>query len=307
MELAILLFRKILNMFLIMGIGAVLYKKEVISDRTTEDLGRVLIQVVLPSVVFSQMWTDYTPERQQSLIRCLALGLAAQAVAIGISWLVFHKDEDAAHRGCSAFSNVGFFGIPVVTAAMGSTAVFFVAPTVGTANLLMSTLLVMWLSGSTQYVKLRSVLLNPALISLVCGTVLFFLRVPKPEIVSDLLGTVNQLNTPIALLLSGAFLAKSDLIGALSKGRVWQVTLMRLVLIPAMILLLFRLLPVGTLDEKTAVWISLSCPIGMNLPVYSRLYRPDDVAVSAEEVCITTLLSMITLPLGLLAVSAVIG
>ncbi len=307
MELAILLFRKILNMFMIMGIGAVLYKKEVISDRTTEDLGRVLIQVVLPSVVFSQMWTDYTHERQQSLIRCLALGLAAQAVAIGVSWLIFRKDEDAAHRGCSAFSNVGFFGIPVVTAAMGSTAVFFVAPTVGTANLLMSTLLVMWLSGSTQYVKLRSVLLNPALISLVCGTVLFFLRVPKPEIVSDLLGTVNQLNTPIALLLSGAFLAKSDLIGALRKGRVWQVTLMRLVLIPALILLLFRLLPVGTLDEKTAVWISLSCPIGMNLPVYSRLYRPDDVAVSAEEVCITTLLSMITLPLGLLAVSAVIG
>ena len=107
MELAILLFRKILNMFIVMGIGAVLYKKNVISDHTTEELGRVLIQVVLPSVVFSQMWTDYTPEKQQSVIRCLVLGIAAQAVAIGVSWLIFRRDEGDNMR-IRAYEKAGF-------------------------------------------------------------------------------------------------------------------------------------------------------------------------------------------------------
>jgi hypothetical protein len=232
--------------------------------------------------------------------------MLAQALAVGAAWLRFRKDSEAASRGCSAFSNVGFFGIPVVTAVMGSSAVFYLSPTVGTANLLMSTLLVIWFSRSASNISLKGVLLNPALISLAAGTVLFFLRVPRPAVVSDLLTTLNQLNTPVALLLSGAFLARSDLLGALRKPEVWRVTLWRLVLIPLGILVLFRFLPVGTVDEKTAIWISLSCPIGMNLPVYARLYDPDSVAVCAEEVCITTLLSIITLPAGLLAADLIL-
>ena len=306
MEIVSLLIWKILNMFIVMGIGAFLYKKEVVSDRTTEELGKVLIQVVLPSVVLSQMWTDYSAEKQQTVIRCFVLGMLAQALAVGAAWLRFRKDSEAASRGCSAFSNVGFFGIPVVTAVMGSSAVFYLSPTVGTANLLMSTLLVIWFSRSASNISLKGVLLNPALISLAAGTVLFFLKVPRPAVVSDLLTTLNQLNTPVALLLSGAFLARSDLPGALRKPEVWRVTLWRLVLIPLGILVLFRFLPVGTVDEKTAIWISLSCPIGMNLPVYARLYDPDSVAVCAEEVCITTLLSIITLPAGLLAADIIL-
>ena len=189
---------------------------------------------------------------------------------------------------------------------MGSAAVFYLSPTIGTANLLMSTLLVLWFSRRTDAISLKGVLMNPALISLAAGLVLFFLRVPRPDIVSDVLNTLSQLNTPVALLLSGAFLAKSDLLGALRKPEVWRVTLWRLVLIPAGILLLFRILPIGSVEEKTAIWISLSCPIGMNLPVYARLYDPDSVAACAEEVCITTLLSIVTLPLGLLAAGMIL-
>lgn len=77
-------------------------------------------------------------------------------------------------------------------------------------------------------------------------------------------------------------------------------------LIPAGIMLLFSILPIGSVEEKTAIWISLSCPIGMNLPVYARLYDPDSVAVCAEEVCITTLLSIVSLPVGLLAAEMVL-
>ena len=306
MEIVKLLVWKILTMFMVMGIGAYLYRKKVISDRTTEELGKVLIQVVLPSVVLSQMWTEYSAEKQQTVIRCFVLGMLAQILAVGAAWIRFRRDDEAASRGCSAFSNVGFFGIPVVTAVMGSSAVFYLSPTMGTANLLMSTLLVLWFSRSTKDIDLKSVLLNPALISLAAGLVLFFLRIPRPEIVSDVLSALNQLNTPVALLLSGAFLARSDLLGALRKPEVWRVTLWRLVLIPAGIMLLFSILPIGSVEEKTAIWISLSCPIGMNLPVYARLYDPDSVAVCAEEVCITTLLSIVSLPVGLLAAEMVL-
>ena len=193
MEIVKLLVWKILTMFMVMGIGAYLYRKKIMSDRTTEELGKVLIQVVLPSLVLSQMWTDYSAEKQQTVIRCFVLGMLAQMLAVGVSWIRFRRSDEAASRGCSAFSNVGFFGIPVVTAVMGSAAVFYLSPTMGAANLLMSTLLVLWFSRSTKNIDIKSVLLNPALISLVAGLTLFFLRVPRPAIVSDVLSALNQL------------------------------------------------------------------------------------------------------------------
>ena len=134
MEIVKLLVWKILTMFMVMGIGAYLYRKKVISDRTTEELGKVLIQVVLPSVVLSQMWTEYSAEKQQTVIRCFVLGMLAQILAVGAAWIRFRRDDEAASKGCSAFSNVGFFGIPVVTAVMGSSAVFYLSPTMGTAE-----------------------------------------------------------------------------------------------------------------------------------------------------------------------------
>ena len=300
MEIVSVLFWKILNMFCIMLIGALLYKRRILTDVSTDDLGKILINLVIPAIVLSQMWTDYTADKEEALVRCFILGVLGEMVAICSAWIRFGRRQDAVSRGSTAFSNVGFFGIPVVTAVLGQQALFSLGPNLGTLNLLMSTLLVVWLSHSTKAVSLKNILLNPALLSLAAGLLLFFFRVPKPQFVDGLLGTISQLNTPVALLLSGAFLARSNILRALGKGKVWLVCIWRLVLIPAMIMVLYKFLPVGTPEEKKAIWISLACPVGMNLPVYAKLYDKKDVPLATEQVCISTLLCMITIPVGVM-------
>ena len=45
MEIAVLLFWKIATMFCVMGIGAFLYRKGILSDKSTEDLGQLRKQI----------------------------------------------------------------------------------------------------------------------------------------------------------------------------------------------------------------------------------------------------------------------
>ena len=279
-----------------MGMGYILYRKNMLTDQSTGDLGKVLINLVIPSVVLNQMWTEHTPEKQNALINTFILAVLGLAVALTASRLRFFSQEYAVDRGGSSFSNVGFFGIPMVTAALGSAAVFNVSSAIALSNLLMSTVLAAWLSGKKDTVSLKGVIRHPALITFVAGVLLFFLRVPKPQFCSDVLATITQLNTPIALLLSGAFLAKSDLRSAVTNLRVWRTCLWRLVIIPLCILALFRIAPLGTPEEKKSVWLALSCPIGMNLTVFAKLYDEEHIGLAAEEVCSSTLLCIFTLP-----------
>ena len=261
MEIAVLLFWKIATMFCVMGIGAFLYRKGILSDKSTEDLGQVLVQLIIPSVILNQLWTENTPEKQTVLIQSFILSAAALVLSAVISYLRFPKKEDAILRGGSTFSNVGFFGIPVVTAVMGTDAVFTIAPTVALCNLLMSSLLVYWLSGRKDTISISGLLRMPTVIVLFAGILLFSLKIPKPNICADVLSTVTQLNTPVALILTGAFLAKSDLRKALRNPAVWRVSVWRLIIIPLATLALLRLIPLGSPDEKRALWICLSCPM----------------------------------------------
>ena len=306
MDIAILLFWKILNMFCVMGIGAFLLRKGILTDKSTEDLGQVLVQLIIPSVILNQLWTENTPEKQAVLIHSFILSAAALALSAVISYLRFPHKEDAITRGGCTFSNVGFFGIPVVTAVMGSTAVFTISPTVALCNLLMSSLLVYWLSGRRDTISISGLLRLPTVAVLFAGLILFALKIPKPDFCAELLSTITQLNTPVALLLTGAFLAKSDLAKAFRNPYVWRVCLWRLVLIPLATLLLLKIVPLGSPEEKKALWICLSCPIGMFLPIFARLHDKEHVSLAAEEVCITTLMCILTLPPGLMLTSMVL-
>ena len=71
--------------------------------------------------------------------------------------------------------------------------------------------------------------------------------------------------------------------------------LMRLVVIPAAVGLVFWLMPVDNLPLITAVFLTAATPVGANICVFAQQYRCD-YEFSVVTVCLSTVLSVITVP-----------
>ena len=301
MEMALLLLRQIGLMFVLICIGFIFYRKQLISDKGSEDLSRILLNLVVPVVIINNLWIERTAERTGELLQSSFLACICMAAALLVSKLVFGKKNGIAEFS-SSFSNAAFMGIPLITAVCGSEAVFYVSAFIVLINALQWTLGAVMLTGDRSLMKPAKVIRNPIVISVAVGLLLYILNLPKPVFVQNVFTTIIGMNTPLAMIVSGVFLANSDLMKIFGKKNIWLVSLIRLVVIPVLTLVLLKITPVGTQVMKTAVMICAACPVGSNVAVFARLYGKDDTE-AVEYVCVTTILSLLTLPVAVMAVN----
>ena len=104
---------------------------------------------------------------------------------------------------------------------------------------------------------------------------------------------------PMVLFLVGAQLGESDLPALLRDGRAWGMAALRLVLVPGLTLLLWRLLA-GELTEAGQTIVLLSAmPSGTCCALFTRQYG-GDWQLATRCVMLSTLLCAATVPLWLI-------
>lgn len=136
---------------------------------------------------------------------------------------------------------------------------------------------------------------NPVVIAIVVGVVLFVSRIPVPGIVTSTLGYIAGMNTPVAMLLMGTYMAKLSWRQLLLDKRAYGCVLLRLVVIPAAILLVFWVLPVQNENVALAAYLAAATPVGANICVFAQQYECD-YQFSVVTVCLSTVLSILTVP-----------
>jgi Predicted permeases len=304
MEIGMILLKQIVIMFVLMGVGFFLFRKKMITNQGSKDIGKILLYIVIPVVIISSFWIERTPEKTTALVQSAAISAVCMFLAVFISWLIFGK-RNGISCFSTAFSNAGFIGIPLVQAVLGSDAVFYISIMIVLINALQWTFGVYMISGNKEVMNLKAVIKNPIVVSVVIGLFLYFLNVPCPEMASTLFSSIKGLNTPLAMIVSGVFLAQSDLGRMFAKKEVWTVSLFRLVLIPLITMFVFWVIPFGTLNIKLAVLIASACPVGSNAAIFAQQYEKS-YTEAVENVCMSTLLCLITLPLVVTAASMIL-
>lgn len=295
MELTVLLLRQIAIMFILMGIGFIFYRRKLITDEGSRDFAKVLINLVVPVVVLSNFCIEYTPEKGRDFLTSVIISTACMLLSVLLSRLVFHK-RDRISEFSAAYPNTGFIGLPLVNAVLGSQAVIHITMMVIYVNILQWTYGVYTITDDKSTVSLRKIISNPVIFAFVLGLIIFFCQIPVPSFAKNIFSIIAGLNTPLAMIVSGVYLAQSDLLKMLKNTNSYLVTLMRLIVIPLATLVLIRFLPVGSLDMKMAILIASACSCGSNVAVFAQLYHKDYVS-AVEQVCMSTVFSLISIPL----------
>jgi predicted permease len=281
-------------MFILSGIGFILFKAGKLTLEGSKNIGNILIFLSLPCVIINGFRVERTPERITGFLLSIVAAVVALLIAIAISKLFFKNDEIAAFS--SSFSNPGFFGVPLIVASMSDGAVFYIASFIACINILQWSYGVSLLTHGKSGFTVKNLLKAPFVYATLIGIVLFLTQLQLPTIIDKCIGFLAGLNTPLAMFTIGIYLAQVDIVNMIKRKSAYMTALVRLIIIPLVTLAALWAIPSSLTEMKIAILIASACPVGSNVAVYAQLHN-SDYGYAVEEVVISTLLSVISIPL----------
>lgn len=299
MEILGLLISKLLVMFLFMMVGVILFQKNIITEAGSESLASLLIHLILPCVIINGFFAERTTEKLYAFLISLFVSVLILSVSIFIARKCFSQNPIG--HFAAAFSNPGFFGIPLIVSVLGADNVFYIAPFIACLNILQWTYGVAVLKNEKIAINFGKIIKAPFTISFMVGIVLFLSQIPTPDILKTVISASADLNTPIAMIVSGIYLAKANIRSMLTEMNFYKISIVRLVLIPAVSLLLLSLIPSAFISVKMSLYLAAACPVGSNVAVYAQLHGKNYI-YAVQSVVLSTLLSMVTIPLWVLVI-----
>lgn len=312
--MAFTIFKQVVIMFILAGVGYAMYKAKKISDEGSKSLGNILIFLSLPCVIINGFLVERTPERIQGLILSAILALVVILLSMLISRICCGRH--ALDNFAGSFANPGFFGVPLIVASFESGAVFYIAAFIAFLNLFQWTYGVGLLQKSNEQGLLiknethvsfgsrlaegirqnsKKLVKAPFMIAIVIGLFFFFTAIPMPEILGKCVSFIAGINTPLAMFTIGIYMAQTNLLKMFIKPRLYLVSLVKLVIIPVITLLLLKVLPFDNETMKMCILIAAACPVGSNIAVYAQLHKKN-YGYAVETVVVSTIFSIITIP-----------
>lgn len=285
-------------MLILILIGAGCFRFRLLSKETVSEISKLVLTVVNPIVILLAYQRELKTELVANLGWTFLLSALSYAIAMAISYLAVRNKEGretAIERFSCIYSNCGFMGIPLVQAMFGYEGVFYLTAFVTLFNLLAWTHGVMQISGQKSLKSVAKVLRSPAIIAIALGMLLFFTQITIPSLLTETLSMVGSLNTPLAMFVAGATIAQTDLLGVLKKPRVFYISFLKLLVIPAAVIALFLLFPLDSTMEMT-VLAATAAPSAAMCTMQCLNYQKN-AAYASELFGVTTLLSVATMPL----------
>lgn len=300
-----LLIQQVLIMFLLAGIGYLCFRTKKISMEGCRTISNILIYLSLPAVIINSFLVEFSTEKLMGLVYSSLAAALVVLVSVILSRLFFSKD--AVLNFASSFSNPGFFGIPLIVATLSDSAVFYVAAFIAFVNLLQWSYGVALLTTDPSAVKEKGawkkllpspkrLFTAPFMIATLIGLFFFLTRLPMPALANKVIQYISGLNTPLAMFTIGIYLAQTNPAQMFKKPKLYLLSAVRLFLIPLVSMVVLWFLPAEFAEMKMALLIVAACPTGSNVAVYAQLYD-SDYSYAVETVIISTLLSIVTLPL----------
>ncbi len=282
---------------ILIAVGYVVVRTELFSQKTLSEITSFLLYVVTPCLIVSSFMSAESGALDGlTLLLAAALPAAAIGLCIAISYLFFKKEVPERRkvlRFALIFSNVGFMGVPLVEGIVGKEGVIYGSFFIVVFNVLC------WTYGYTMMgggkIRIKTLLLNPGVIGLVIGLPLYFLDLELPELISSPVEMLAALNTPLAMMLVGGYIAKVKFKEFFSDMAVYKLSFLRLFVGPALYLaLVLAVRPNDTLLLSSV--IQAATPVAANTVLFAVQFK-GDAELASKGVAVTTALSVVTIPL----------
>lgn len=308
MELAWICAQQVAVLFLLIGAGALGVKMGWLKAEGRQMLSSLLVNLVVPAMIVNSYRMEFSMEILRNLLAAFGLSVLAILMGTVLTLLLTARQKDSRtpiFRFACVFSNAAYMGFPLISALFGAEGLLYASAYVTVFNILLWTMGYGMVSGSNNPKAIaRSLLHTPVLYAMVVGLSIYLLQIPVPSLIAQPLELLGGMNTPLSMLITGILIASSDLGSILRDKHIWKLAGVRMLLIPAVCLAVFAVLGLLRFGMSAQVVLLLECcPAAAITSVFAVQFGHDE-HFAAGSVVLTTLLSILILPLCALVLTA---
>ena len=262
-------------------------------------LTRLLLDVFIPFNLVAAVLTSSNKPTLRGILDILLVSVIYYGMAFLFAWLLpkllrVSGKQAGVYRFAMAFTNVGFIGYPVVTALFGREAMFYAAMLTLPFSLLAYSLGPIMLSGQSVRVTWRN-FATPNVIAALVALVLALTHAVFPAKITEAIDFIGAMAIPLALVILGSILAGIPIRQIVGTPRLWVMVAMRLLVIPAILLVILKTIGISGLLFQVAV-TQAAMPIATNGSLLALQYGGDS-KLMAQATLLTTVASIFTIPL----------
>ena len=291
-------FLQVSILFVMIFIGFALAKFKVLTEKGVSSMTDMVLLIVTPCVIIKSFIRPFETQVLKELLFSFLLSFLSLLFFILVSRLLFLKSEENTKRVLQfgiIFSNCGYMSLPLQQALLGDNGVFFASSYIAMFNLLIWSYGILLMSGDKKYLTPKKILINPGIIGIAIGFIIFLLSIPMPKIIVEPISYLASLNTPLPMIIIGFHLAHSNIFAAFKSIKFLFSILLRLVLLPIAVLLLMYVCSIKG-DMLVSLTISCCAPTAAISTMFSSKFNRD-TELSVSMVSVSTLLSIVTMPL----------
>lgn len=302
---------------LLIALGFASYKKGILNDKAGVAISAIIVNITNPCLMLSSMLGS--DERVSG--RLLLLGLLGAVVTYALLLVIaelipilfkVEKSERYCYYLLTLFGNIGFIGIPLTGAVLGSEALVyvcfhnlvfcFIVYTVGVNKIATAareqnedTRTVSVSSPRPGRLQNLRQMINTGTISALLALILYVAGLSLPHLLMLTVDYAGRSTTFLSMMVLGMAVARMQVGRVIRNYRLIVFSLVRLILVPLVILFILKLFIYDDLILYTCA-LMLAVPAG-NMPLIMATKQGLKAETISDGIVLSTVLSIVTIPI----------
>ena len=326
-----------LGMFVIYILaGIILIRTKVLNRENMEVVSRLVIKLALPVMIFTNTVNGVDKEMLFHSLSILGIAFFMYICLFGLSFLSgklfrLQGDHQQLYSAMSAFGNIGFMGIPIVTSIFPERGMLYISVFTMIDQLMLWTVGVRLTSKAEDMVENASKiealcgqletdkktvedrqsamnrnsekqssfdfrkLINPVTVAIVLALIFILTGIQLPEILNTAFSKIGATATPLAMIYLGGVFACMNVKKYICKLDYYGIVVIKMLIFPIIFYLILGLLPISA-EIRMTMTLTSAMPVMSSVVMMANAYGTDgDYAMGG--ILVTTVCSIVTLPL----------
>lgn len=293
-------------MLIIILTGYMMFQKNKLSNLSSSHISGLVVNICNPATILCSAFDKESTISVHEMLNALLVTVFIYALLLLAGFLLplvmrIEKVDRYMYHFLTVYGNVGFLGIPLVSAVLGTNALVYVSINCVVYNLLFYTTGVSIIQKTAKEKKqtdmkgFLSKIINIGTVSSLLTILLYLVDFDLPMVISDTVTYAGRATTFLSMIVLGVSVAQIPLKEIFCHRKDYLFVLLRMIILPICLVFLLKLFVTDPLLLGASALL-LAVPCG-NLPLMCSREHGLTPDALARTIVLTTLLSVITIPI----------